>query len=265
MVAFDRGERLYGSDAFGMLSRKPGMAYAHFREMIGRNANHPSVQAVEDMRLGTSPFQNDTRGGLDYRYKGDKNIEGFSAEELGAMIFSYARVRKTYTYIYTWQATCRTYCTQLIFYKITFNNNQDITKEFGGQSVRDCVITVPSFATSTERKAMINAAEIAGLKVLSLIEENTAAALQWGKDRVEENKNVLYYNMGNTATQVTITKYFNYTTKEFGKNKTVGMFEVLAKTWDETLGGERFDKLVRAPTSRSFSFFIKHFLIILIL
>jgi hypoxia up-regulated 1 len=49
---------------------------------------------------------------------------------------------------------------------------------------------------------MIQAAEIAGLKVLSLIEENTAAALQLGKDNVEEDRVVLYYNMGTTSTQV---------------------------------------------------------------
>jgi hypothetical protein len=81
-----------------MLSRKPGMAYAHFREMIGRTQEHPLVKAVADMRYGTSPFQNDTRGGLDYRYKGDKNIEGFSAEELAAMVYTYARV-SSYIYI----------------------------------------------------------------------------------------------------------------------------------------------------------------------
>jgi hypoxia up-regulated 1 len=79
---------------------------------------------------------------------------------------------------------------------------RDITKEFGGIAVRDCVITVPSFSTQHERRALISAAEVAGLKVLSLIEDNTASALQYGKDNVFENKTVLYYNMGASATQV---------------------------------------------------------------
>lgn len=219
-VAFDRGERMYGSDAAGMLTRKPGMAYAHFREMIGRNEGHPSVEDVAHMKYGTSPYQNETRGGLDYRYKGDQNIVSFSSEELAAMIFTYAR---------------------------------DITKDFGGQSVRDCVITVPSFATAIERRGIINAAEIAGLKVLSLIEENTAAALQLGKDSVEEDKVVLYYNMGATSTQVMIARYSNYTVKEAGKNKTIGTFEVLSKSWDETLGGEGFDRIIMETMADEFT------------
>lgn len=118
---------------------------------------------------------------------------------------------------------------------------RDITKDFGGQAVRDCVLTVPMFATQHERRALIMAAEVAGLKVLSLIEDNTAAALQYGKDNVFENKTVLYYNMGASATQVTVAQYSNYTVKELGKNKTVGSFEVLGKAWDATLGGEQLD------------------------
>jgi hypoxia up-regulated 1 len=121
---------------------------------------------------------------------------------------------------------------------------QDITKAFGGQAVRDCVITVPSFATAHERRALLAAAEVAGLKVLSLMEENTAAALHYGKDNVFDNKTVLYYNMGAAATQVTVVTYSNYTVKEAGKNKTVGTFDVRAKAWDEALGGEHFDLAV---------------------
>jgi hypothetical protein len=58
------------------------------------------------------------------------------------------------------------------------------------QAVRDCVLTVPCFATMHERRALVTAAEVAGLKVLSLIEDNTAAALHYGKDNVFENTTV---------------------------------------------------------------------------
>jgi hypothetical protein len=58
------------------------------------------------------------------------------------------------------------------------------------QAVRDCVLTVPCFATAHERRALVTAAEVAGLKVLSLIEDNTAAALHYGKDNVFENTTV---------------------------------------------------------------------------
>jgi hypothetical protein len=133
-VAFDRGERLFGSDADQMLIRKPDTAYAHFREMLGRSADHPLSKNVEAMRYGTQPYMNATRGGQNYAYtyKGEPGIDSFSAEELSAMVFSYAR---------------------------------DITKDFGGIAVRDAVITVPSFATAHERRALAAAADIAGLKV----------------------------------------------------------------------------------------------------
>jgi hypothetical protein len=47
-VAFDRGERMYGSDAAGLLSRKPNFAYSHFREMLGRFEGHPLADAVKE-------------------------------------------------------------------------------------------------------------------------------------------------------------------------------------------------------------------------
>jgi hypoxia up-regulated 1 len=105
----------------------------------------------------TKPYLNDTRQALSYTYPSGKTITSFTAEELAAMVLTYAR---------------------------------DITKDFGGLAVRDCVLTVPSFATMHERRALITSAEIAGLKVLSLIEDNTAAALHYGKDNVFENTTV---------------------------------------------------------------------------
>jgi len=77
-----------------------------------------------------------------------------------------------------------------------------------------------------------------------LIDENTAAALHFGMDRVEaEPKHVLFYNMGASATQVSVVKFFSYEHKDskYGKPRTVGAFEVVGKGWDATLGGESFD------------------------
>ena len=84
------------------------------------------------------------------------------------------------------------------------------------------------------------------MKVLSLIEENTAAALQYGKDRVfdEANHTVLFYNMGAASTQVSIATYSAYSGKENGKNKSIGIFEVNAKSWDAELGGTDFDMVL---------------------
>lgn len=120
-------------------------------------------------------------------------------------------------------------------------------KEKGNEftSVQDIVLTVPAFATQAERQAYLDSAALADFKVLGLIEENTAAALNFGMDKTfEEPKVFLFYNLGASALQVSVIKYHAYQvpeSKHSKKMKTVGSIEVLGKAWDETLGGNAFD------------------------
>lgn len=80
--------------------------------------------------------------------------------------------------------------------------SQEMTKMFG-YGVKDVVITVPEFSTAHERRALLDAAELAGLTVLSLMDENTAAALQHAISQTyEEDTNVMFYNMGANSVQV---------------------------------------------------------------
>ena len=109
---------------------------------------------------------------------------------------------------------------------------------------KDVVITVPSFATDTERRSVQLAAQIAGMNVLSLIDETVAAALQFAmdKDFAEAEQTVLFYNMGAASTQVVICHFFNYDApQKFGKSKSTPAFTVLSKAWDATVGGLAFD------------------------
>ena len=120
---------------------------------------------------------------------------------------------------------------------------RDFAQVFSGGPVMDAVITVPCYYTQNERLAILDAANLAGLKVLSLVDENTAAGIHYGIDRVFENSthHMLLYNMGSEATQATLFAYDAYVTTEKGKNKTVGQARVLAKAWDTGLGGRHFD------------------------
>merc|ERR1711939_854291 len=108
-------------------------------------------------------------------------------------------------------------------------------------SIRDCVLTVPSFTTQAERLAYLDAAALADFKVLGLIDENTAAALNFGMDKMyEEPKIYLFYNLGASSLQVSVIKFHTYEVAEgkySKKTKTVGSIEVLGKGWDSTLGG----------------------------
>ena len=127
---------------------------------------------------------------------------------------------------------------------MVLNHARDITKAYGVDgTISDCVLTVPSFFTQHERRALLDAAELADLNVLALIDENTAAGLHYGIDRIEkEPQNIVFYNMGASSLQVSVIQFHSYEKKEkYSKSRTVGSFQVLGKAWDSTLGGLAFD------------------------
>ncbi|XP_042727097.1 heat shock 70 kDa protein 4L [Lagopus leucura] len=102
--------------------------------------------------------------------------------------------------------------------------------------VADCVISVPSFFTDTERRSVMAAAQIAGLNCLKLMNETTAVALAYGIYKQdlpaleEKPRNVVFVDMGHSAYQVSICAF----------NK--GKLKVLAATFDPFLGGRNFDE-----------------------
>lgn len=209
MVAFDGAERLYGADAATVGVRRPQTAYSQIRRFLGTTVDSPEVVSL--LKEEYFPYElvaNDTRGGT-VALKHDKKTV-FHAEELAAMVFSHAR---------------------------------QITNAFAEAPVKDWVVTVPSFFTQSQRQALLDAAELADVRVLSLINENTAAALQLAvHSTFTEPKRILFYNMGSTSLQVSIAEFSNQIVPDgFKKNKTISSFQVLASAWDEALGGAKFD------------------------
>jgi len=204
-VTFYRGERMFGADSYALMSRKPELTYSRIFRMMGRTPEHPLMKEFKDQYFPYTIYANDTTSATSLKMEETH----YHPEELMAMILQHVK---------------------------------DMTQAFGGKVIKDCVITVPSSFTQHEREAVFTAADIADLKVLTLIEENTAAALHYGLDRTFETpSNVVYFNMGSGSIQVTIVTHSSYTSKEGGKNKTVGQFEVLGKGWDSSLGGFNFD------------------------
>ena len=208
-ITFYRGERMFGSDSLVLAARKPELTFGRINRLIGRNIDHPTVQElVNHFKLPYEVYSNETT-----KHTTLKQVDTYyTPEELLAMLMEYAK---------------------------------DMTKNYGGKAIKDCVITVPSTFTQHERLALYAAADIADLRVLSLIEENTAAALHYGIDRVfEEPSTVLYYNLGANSLQVSIVTYSSYVVKEAGKNKTIGQFEVVGKGTDGHLGGFEYDLVI---------------------
>jgi len=215
MILFDQGTRFYGADANGLLARKPTKTPAGVTIVLGRDDEHPTVKVLSERHYPLTPKYNETRFGSYFVVDGK---EEFTPEELTAMVLNHAE-------------------------EITIAYGKEKGHVLGG--VRDCVLTVPSFATQAERRALLDAAKLGDFNVLSLIDENTASALNFGMDKMyEEPQTILFYNLGASSLQVSVIKFHSYEMKESKhskKTKTVGSIEVLGKAWDSTLGGLAFD------------------------
>ncbi|MBE6053807.1 MAG: molecular chaperone DnaK, partial [Clostridium sartagoforme] len=101
-----------------------------------------------------------------------------------------------------------------------------------GETVTQAVITVPAYFNDSERQATKDAGRIAGLEVLRIINEPTAAALAYGLDKMDTNQKIFVYDLGGGTFDVSIL--------ELGD----GVFEVLSTNGDTKLGGDDFDQRI---------------------
>jgi molecular chaperone DnaK len=101
-----------------------------------------------------------------------------------------------------------------------------------GQTVSQAVITVPAYFNDSQRQATKDAGKIAGLEVLRIVNEPTAAALAYGLDKQDQNQTILVYDLGGGTFDVSIL--------ELGD----GIFEVKATSGDNHLGGDDFDQAI---------------------
>ena len=104
-------------------------------------------------------------------------------------------------------------------------------KEYLGQDVTKAVITVPAYFNDSQRQATVDAGKIAGIEVLRIINEPTAASLAYGLDK-KQNETILVFDLGGGTFDVSVL--------EVGD----GIFEVLSTAGDTNLGGDDFDKVL---------------------
>src|SRR6187401_2738279 len=105
-------------------------------------------------------------------------------------------------------------------------------EDFLGQKVADAVITVPAYFNDAQRQATKDAGRIAGLNVLRIVNEPTAAALAYGLDKEGADQTILVFDLGGGTFDVSIL--------ELGD----GVFEVKSTNGDNHLGGDNFDKAI---------------------
>jgi molecular chaperone DnaK len=190
VVAFtEDGERLIGQPAKRQAVTNPDHTFFAIKRLIGRTMNDPTVKKDADM----VPY------GIVEGANGDAWVQGrdkkYAPSEISAFILQ--KMKET-------------------------------AESYLGATVEKAVITVPAYFNDAQRQATKDAGKIAGLEVLRIINEPTAAALAYGLDK-GDNRTIVVYDLGGGTFDVSVL--------EIGD----GVFEVKATNGDTFLGGEDFD------------------------
>merc|ERR1712025_830552 len=194
-VAFTDTERLIGDAAKNQCAMNPMNTVFDAKRLIGRKFDDPVVQS--DMKHW--PFTVKSGDGdiprIQVQYKGVEKT--FSAEEISSMVLT--KMKET-------------------------------AEAFTGKDIKDVVVTVPAYFNDSQRQATKDAGAIAGLNVLRIINEPTAAAIAYGLDKKTAGEtNVLIFDLGGGTFDVSLLTIDD------------GIFEVKATAGDTHLGGEDFD------------------------
>jgi len=195
-VAFSDGERLIGDAAKNQASLNPTNTVFDVKRLIGREFTDKTVQRDKKL-LPFNLVNKNTKPYIEVEV-GDKK-KAFSPEEISAMILT--KMKET-------------------------------AEAFLDKEIKNAVVTVPAYFNDAQRQATKDAGTIAGLNVLRIINEPTAAAIAYGLDKKAKERNILVYDLGGGTFDVSIL-----TIDE-------GVFEVLATNGDTHLGGEDFDQRV---------------------
>jgi len=193
-VAFTETERLIGDAAKNQVAMNATNTVFDAKRFIGRRFDDPATQS--DMKH--LPFRIIQGAGgkpmITVQFKGEEKI--FAPEEISSMVLV---------------------------------KMKEIAEAYLGKDVKNAVITVPAYFNDSQRQATKDAGTIAGLNVLRIINEPTAAAIAYGLDKKGSEKNVLIFDLGGGTFDVSLL-----TIEE-------GIFEVKATAGDTHLGGEDFD------------------------
>ncbi|CAI0402779.1 unnamed protein product [Linum tenue] len=196
-VAFTDTERLIGDAAKNQVAMNPHNTVFDAKRLIGRKFSDPSVQAdMKHWPFKVIPGPGD-KPMIVVQHKGEE--KQFAPEEISSMVLIKMR---------------------------------EIAEAFLGQNIKNAVVTVPAYFNDSQRQATKDAGSIAGLNVLRIINEPTAAAIAYGLDKKASSrgeKNVLIFDLGGGTFDVSLL-----TIEE-------GIFEVKATAGDTHLGGEDFD------------------------
>jgi heat shock protein 5 len=193
VVAFTDDDRLVGEAAKNQAALNPKRTIYSVKRLIGRKYNDKEVQ-MDKKLLPYDIIDKDGKPYIQVETKGQKKL--FSPEEISAMILTKMKT---------------------------------VAENFLGTKVKNAVITVPAYFNDSQRQSTKDAGTIAGLNVLRIINEPTAAAIAYGLDKKDKERNILVFDLGGGTFDVSLLTIDS------------GVFEVVSTNGDTHLGGEDFD------------------------
>ena len=193
VVAFTDDDRLVGEAAKNQAALNPKRTIYSVKRLIGRKYNDKEVQ-MDKKLLPYDIIDKDGKPYIQVETKGQKKI--YSPEEISAMILTKMKT---------------------------------VAENFLGTKVKNAVITVPAYFNDSQRQSTKDAGTIAGLNVLRIINEPTAAAIAYGLDKKDKERNILVFDLGGGTFDVSLLTIDS------------GVFEVVSTNGDTHLGGEDFD------------------------
>ncbi|GMM50432.1 Hsp70 family ATPase [Starmerella bacillaris] len=191
-VAFKDGERLVGDAAKNQAASNVENTIFDIKRIIGLKFRDSSVQK-DIRRFPFTVVEKDSKPVVQVNFDGEKT---FTPEEISAMVLG---------------------------------KMKQIAEDYLGEKVTHAVVTVPAYFNDAQRQATKDAGTIAGLTVLRVVNEPTAAAIAYGLDRTDGERQIIVYDLGGGTFDVSLLSIDN------------GVFEVLATAGDTHLGGEDFD------------------------
>ena len=193
VVAFTDDDRLVGEAAKNQAALNPKRTIYSVKRLIGRKYNDKEVQ-MDKKLLPYDIIDKDGKPYIQVETKGQKKL--YSPEEISAMILTKMKT---------------------------------VAENFLGTKVKNAVITVPAYFNDSQRQSTKDAGTIAGLNVLRIINEPTAAAIAYGLDKKDKERNILVFDLGGGTFDVSLLTIDS------------GVFEVVSTNGDTHLGGEDFD------------------------
>ena len=204
-------EKIFGQNAKVKAIKSPEAVFHHLQEFLGKTEDSPEVKNYlkkyfQIYDITTDPKTKNIKFKLNY---GKKDYL-FNSQELLAIMFKYIK---------------------------------DFSDKFGNTKIDQFLLTIPCFYTYKQHQALLNAAEMSGMKLVHLIHDNAAVAIKYfNENRIQkEEKLYIFYNMGASYTQVSLVSV-HATYQGTKKNMTENQYiKIVDEVYDKNLGGRNFD------------------------